>query len=59
MTKLEYIIGSLAAISIIGLFVLAAREIDYTPFLSITALLIGWLVGKKNGQILGIFKSKK
>jgi len=56
MTKIELIIGILAALSIIGIIVLAILKVDFLVLVPVVTALVGWLIGKKNDVVLGIFK---
>jgi len=60
MNIIELAIAILAGICLIGIIVLAALNIAIPVVLTtVGSALVGWLIGKKNEQIVGLFKQKK
>jgi len=59
MTKFENLMVALTMLAMVGLVIITIFEKETTVIIPIITALVGWLVGKKNEVILGVFKRKK
>ena len=58
MNKLEISISILTGICIVGIIILSTISKDVNVLIPITTTLVGWLIGRKQETIVGLFKKK-
>ena len=59
MTKFENGMLLITIIAMIGLVIITIFEKETAVMIPIVTALVGWLLGKKNDKIAGLFRRKK
>lgn len=59
MKTLEYIVGIITIILLIGVIWLISVGKDVSVLLPILTAAVAWLLGKKQDTVVGFFKKKK
>jgi len=59
MTKFENLMVALTMLAMVGLVIITIFDKETVVIVPIITALVGWLIGKKNEAILGVFTRKK